>query len=73
MSGIEALRPRHSNPCQDTLRNHEEARQRYLEAPPSCSALAEVLAGSRPERLSVALMRFLLLTGAEFGEAVGAV
>ena len=67
---VEALRPRHSNPCQDITRNPEEARQRYLTAA-ELKSLADVLAG-HPERLSVALVRFLLLTGARFTEAAHA-
>jgi integrase len=69
---IEALRPRYSNPCRDAPRSPEEPRQRYL-SPAELSALAAALS-ARPERdrVSVALVRFLLLTGARFGEAATA-
>jgi integrase len=67
---IPALRPGFSNPCRDTTRNPEEPRQRYL-TPDEMGALAEVLA-RHPERISVALARFLLLTGARFSEAATA-
>jgi integrase len=67
---IPALRPGFSNPCRGTVRNPEEPRQRYL-TPNEMGALAAVLA-RHPERTSVALTRFLLLTGARFSEAATA-
>jgi integrase len=67
---IPALRPGFSNPCRGISRNHEEARQRYL-TPDEMTRLAGVLE-RHPERVTVALVRFLLLTGARFGEAAGA-
>ena len=66
---VEALRPRHSNPCFDITKNPEEPRQRYL-SPAEPARLAAVLE-RHPERVSVQLV-FLLLTGARFGEAAGA-
>jgi integrase len=67
---IPALRPRGSNPCYGLKRNPENARRRYLE-PDEMARLAEVL-DHHPERVTVALIRFLLLTGARFGEAASA-
>jgi integrase len=67
---IPALRPGFSNPCRGTTKNPEEPRQRYL-TPDEMSALAAVLA-RHSERISVALVRFLLLTGARFSEAATA-
>jgi integrase len=67
---IPALRPAFSNPCRGIARNHEEGRQRFL-TPDEMSRLAAVLE-RHPERVTVALARFLLLTGARFGEAAGA-
>ena len=67
---VEALRPRHSNPCFDITKNPEEPRQRYL-SPAELARLAAVLE-RHPERVSVQLVKFLLLTGARFGEAAGA-
>jgi integrase len=68
---IPALRPPFSNPCRAVARNPEERRQRFL-SPAEMARLADVL-GRRPERISVALVRFLLLTGARFGEAANAI
>jgi integrase len=67
---IPPLRPRHSNPVEGIPRNGEDARQRYL-SQPELAALATVLEHHK-ERISVALVRFLLLTGCRFGEAAGA-
>jgi integrase len=67
---IPALRSRFSNPCRDVARNHEEARQRFL-SPAEMARLVAVL-DRRPERVSVGLVRFLLLTGARFSEAANA-
>jgi integrase len=50
--------------------NAEDARARYL-TEGEIARLAEVLA-RHPERTTVALIRFLLLTGCRFGEAAGA-
>jgi integrase len=67
---IPALRPRFSNPCRDVARNAEEKRQRFLTSA-EMERLAHALEG-RQEHTSVALVRFLLLTGARFGEAASA-
>jgi integrase len=67
---VPALRPLFSNPARGVARNPEERRQRFL-SPAEMARLAEVL-DRRPERTSVALVRFLLLTGARFGEAAHA-
>ena len=67
---IPALRPQYSNPCRGVARNHEEPRERFL-TPMEVARLAAVLE-QRRERVSVALVRFLLLTGARFGEAANA-
>jgi integrase len=67
---IPVLRPPHSNPCRGVTRNPEEHRQRFL-APAEMARLAEALE-RRQEHTSVALVRFLLLTGARFGEAANA-
>ena len=67
---VEALRPQYSNPARGVARNHEEPRQRYLSAA-EVARLAAVLE-RHPERTSVALTRFLLLTGARCGEAASA-
>jgi integrase len=67
---VPALRPKHSNPCARVRRNPEEPRQRFLQ-PDELSRLAAVLE-QHPEKTTVALIRFLLLTGARFGEAASA-
>jgi integrase len=67
---IPALRPPHSNPCRNVARNAEERRERFL-TPAEMARLAAILE-QRQERVSVALVRFLLLTGARFGEAANA-
>ena len=67
---IPALRPQHSNPCHSVAQECRGARQRFL-SPAEIARLAEVLDG-HPERTTVALIRFLLLTGARFGEAANA-
>jgi integrase len=67
---IPALRPKHSNPCSGIKRNPEEPRQRFLQ-PDEMTRLAEALE-RHPERTTVALVRFLLFTGARFGEAASA-
>jgi integrase len=69
---VPALRSPGSNPCRKIARNYEERRQRFL-APAEIARLAAVL-DQRPERdrLSVALVRLLLLTGARFNEAARA-
>jgi integrase len=67
---IPALRPPFSNPARGIARNPEERRQRFL-SPAEMARLAEVL-DQRTERTSVALTRFLLLTGARFSEAANA-
>jgi integrase len=67
---IPALRPAFSNPCRGVARNAEERRQRFL-LPAEMARLAEVL-DRRSERVSVALVRFLLLTGCRFSEAAAA-
>jgi integrase len=61
---------RADNPARGIERNPEERRQRFL-SPAEIARLAAVLA-DHPERTSAALVRFLLLTGARFGEAAGA-
>ena len=48
----------------------EDGRERFL-SEAEIARLSEVLAG-HPERTTVALIRFLMLTGARFGEAAGA-
>jgi integrase len=69
---IPALRLSHSNPCRDVARNPEERRQTFL-APVQMASLAAVLEQrQQTDRVSVALVRFLLLTGARFGEAANA-
>jgi integrase len=71
---IPALRPRGSNPAHDVVLNHEEPRQRFL-TPAEIARLAAVLDRRQKiprERSSVALIRFLLLTGARFSEAANA-
>jgi integrase len=50
--------------------NSEDGRERFL-SEAEIARLSEVLA-SHPERTTVALIRFLMLTGARFGEAAGA-
>jgi integrase len=67
---IPTLRPAFSNPARGIAKNHEEARQRYLNTA-EMAALADVL-GRRSEATSVALVRFLLLTGSRFNEAANA-
>jgi integrase len=67
---IPALRPPYSNPCRGVARNHEERRERFL-SPVEMARLAEVL-DRRQERVSVALVRFLSLTGCRFSEAANA-
>jgi integrase len=67
---ILALRPRSSNPCRGVARNPEERRQRFL-SPAEMARLAVAL-DQRQEHTSVALVRFLLLTGARFSEAATA-
>jgi integrase len=67
---IPALRPPGSNPARGVPTNYEEARQRFL-SPSEIARLAEVLE-RHPERTSVALTRFLLLTGCRFSEATNA-
>ena len=67
---IEALRPRHSNPCSDVGKNYEEARRHYLSLA-QLSALASVL-DRRRDQQSAGMVRFLLLTGCRFGEAANA-
>ena len=64
---VPALRPQYSNPARGVAKNPEEARQRFLSAA-ELARLAAVL-DQHPERVSVALTRFLLLTGSRFGEA----
>jgi integrase len=64
---IEALRSPQSNPCRGVAKNPEERRERFL-SPTEMARLAAVLE-RRPERVSVALTRFLLLTGCRFSEA----
>jgi integrase len=61
---------RADNPAKGIERNHEDRRTRYL-SPAEIARLATVLDG-HPERTSAALVKFLLLTGARFGEAAGA-
>jgi integrase len=71
---IPALRPRGSNPAHGVTLNHEEPRQRFL-TPAEIARLAAVLDRRQEiprERSSVALIRFLLLTGARFSEAATA-
>jgi integrase len=71
---IPALRPPGSNPARGVALNHEEPRQRFL-TPAEIARLAAVLESREPirrERSSVALVRFLLLTGARFSEAAHA-
>jgi integrase len=67
---IPALRPKHSNPCSGIKRNAEEPRQRYLK-PAELARLAAAL-DQHAELTTVDLVRFLLLTGARFGEAAAA-
>jgi integrase len=61
---------RADNPVKGIERNHEDRRTRYL-SPAEIARLATVLDG-HPERTSASLVRFLLLTGARFGEAASA-
>jgi integrase len=61
---------RSDNPVRGIERNHEEPRQRFL-SPSEIARLALALDAS-PERTSVALIKFLLLTGARYGEAAAA-
>jgi integrase len=71
---IPALRPLGSNPARGVALNHEEPRQRFL-TPAEIARLAAVLESRqsiRRERSSVALVRFLLLTGSRFAEAARA-
>jgi integrase len=67
---IPALRPARSNPCRGVTRNPEERRERFL-SPAEMARLSDVL-DRHHERVTVALVRFLLLTGCRFGEAAGA-
>lgn len=67
---VPALRPAGSNPARGVALNAEDRRQRFL-SPAEIERLARALEG-RQERLSVALVRFLLLTGARFSEAATA-
>jgi integrase len=69
---VPALRPPYSNPCRGVARNFEEHRQRFLE-PAEMARLADVLDRRQErDRVSVALVRFLLLTGCRFSEATHA-
>jgi integrase len=61
---------RFDNPCRGVERNHENRRERYL-GPAELARLAAALE-AHPERTSVNLVRFLLLTGSRFGEATHA-
>ena len=67
---VPALRPPFSNPCRGVRKNPEEPRERFL-SPAEMARLAAVLE-RRSELVSVALVRFLLLTGARFSEAATA-
>jgi integrase len=69
---IPALRPPFSNPARGVARNPEERRQCFL-SPPQMGSLADVLdRREQNARVSVALTRFLLLTGCRFSEAANA-
>jgi integrase len=69
---VPALRPPHSNACRGVTRNPEERRQTFL-SPIQTASLATVLEQrQQTDRVSVALVRFLLLTGARFSEAANA-
>jgi integrase len=67
---IPALRMPNSNPARGVALNSEEKRQRFL-SPAELARLAEVLR-EHPARNSANLVRFLVLTGARFGEAATA-
>lgn len=67
---VPALRPVGSNPARGVALNAEDRRQRFL-SPAEIARLAEAL-DRRTEQTSVALVRFLLLTGCRFGEAANA-
>jgi integrase len=67
---VPTMRPPFSNPCRGVKKNLEEPREVFL-SPAKIARLAEVLE-RRPERTIVALVRFLLLTGARFSEAANA-
>jgi integrase len=71
---VPALRPTGSNPARGVTLNHEDPRQRFL-SPAEIARLAAVLDSRQEiarERSSVALVKFLLLTGARFSEAANA-
>jgi integrase len=61
---------RADNPCRAVKKNAEDGRERYLEDD-EIARLADVLA-VHPEKITVAVIRFLLFTGCRFGEAVNA-
>jgi integrase len=61
---------RADNPCSGVKRNPEDGLERFL-SEAEIARLSEVLA-RHPERTTVALIRFLMLTGARFGEAATA-
>ena len=61
---------RPDNPAKGVQMNAEDHRERFL-SPAEIASLSDALA-RHPERTTVALIRFLMLTGARFGEAAGA-
>jgi integrase len=70
---IPPLRPLGSNPAKGVRLNDEERRQRFL-TPAEIARLIAALdrRHDQQERSSAALVKFLLLTGARFGEAAAA-
>jgi integrase len=58
------------NPCRGVKMNSEDGRERFL-SEAEIARLSEVLA-RHPERVTVALIRFLMMTGCRFGEAANA-
>jgi integrase len=71
-SRLPALRQPGTNPVRGVRRNAEQPRERFL-SPAELARLATALDARRnAEPISVALIRFLLLTGARFGEAARA-